>query len=435
MAMRALLVCCLTIIACQRTPDVKRATARPPAGTPTGTPATTPSTAPASQQSTPSSNVADDDTTDVPLPDSIVSRVTALEDSLARDSLGPRAPIWLWKLGTLTKTSLGGMPGTGHYGEYARAHRVQYDYSEPDAAFVYNGYHFAELAWRFPHDTLAARAAYALTQLDIVGECEGWVDCYIRRSTFPLREFMERFPDSPLVRDAVRSANDAFDGVLSYKPGPNDAWEVDSDAVRAEIAGYDSTAMVLSPSLRALALPTIERLRSQWGRPRRDTAHVEPGGIAVDFRDVRCGVAFKHPDGWDVIQSPQRSCAFEIRRRDRKPQPAHAGDVESYAVTVSVSSKSLNDGLHDAGFRKDSGEWVATASKGRVIPERTRAGAAWHGLTGFDIVSCQEKDDSHNANCDLPFAYIGNDARSARIVAGRESTAVYDLVLRTISFP
>ena len=198
------------------------------------------------------------------IPDSVLKRVAALEDSLSRDSTGPHAPVLLWELGTLTRAQLSGIPGTGHYGEYARAHAAQYGYYDSDAAFVYNGFHFTELIKRFPHDTLVAHAAYALTNLDFGGECVGEVTCYIGRELSPLRTFLSRYPDSPLAHDAVLRINAAFDSTLAFKPGPNDLWQVDSAGVREEIAGYDSTAKGLPPVLRALAMSTIDRLRVTW---------------------------------------------------------------------------------------------------------------------------------------------------------------------------
>jgi hypothetical protein len=206
----------------------------------------------------------DDSVTNPTIPDSVLKRVAALEDSLAHDSTGPRAPDLLWRLGTLTRAQLSEIPGTGHYGEYARAHRAQYGYYDSDAAFVYNGLHFTKLIERFPHDTLAPHAAYALTDLDANRECEGNVTCYIGRELFPLREFLNGYPNSPMARDAVLRINFAFDSTLAFKPGPNDLWLVDSAGVRAEIAGYDSTAKALPPALRALAMQTIDRLRATW---------------------------------------------------------------------------------------------------------------------------------------------------------------------------
>ena len=418
--LRAFLACCLWIAACGRTPVLKRAPARPPSPT-----------------------LANDDTVSPPLPDSIVKRVAALEDSLARDSLGPRAPRWLWTLGTLTQRSLGELTGNGPGGEYARAHRQQYAHSEPDAEFIYNGVHFVTLAWRFPHDTLADHAAYELTNLGTVGECEGYVPCYVGRELFPLREFLERFPDSPFGREAVLRANAAFDSTFAAAPAPTDSqtiWEVDSAAIRAEIEGYDSTAIVLPPALRALALRTIERLRSQWGRPRRDTVDAEPGGIQVEFRSARCGFAFTHPESWDVAERPSgnasTSCEFEVRRRGRRHQGVRDGDVDAYAVNVSVYAKGVDDGLRDSGFQSDSGQWFAAAAdKGYKLLARARTGAAWRGLTGLATMGCYRKDGSHEDFCYQPMAFVGTEKRSARIIAGQESTAVFDLLLRTISFP
>ena len=248
MMIRPLLFCCLCGVACARDQAVKPAAVRRAAGD-------AHAVAPAV------------DTADPPIPDSILRRVAAFGDSLAHDGTGARAATWLWMLGRLTQTSLGSVPGTGHYGAYAKAHPEQYSYSEPDAEFVYNGFHFAELVRRFPQDTLADRAGYALTNLGIVGECEGDVACNIGRELFPLRTFLARFPSSPLARNAILRVNIAFDSTLAYSPGPRDAWEVDSTAIRAEIAGYDSTAQTLPPALRALATPTIERLRERWKVP------------------------------------------------------------------------------------------------------------------------------------------------------------------------
>lgn len=417
--MRLLLLCCLWIIACDRVPDAMRA-----------------------PRHTSTSKRAYAGALTSPLPDSVLKGITALEDSLARDSIGARAPMRLWTLGALTQTALGELPGTGPAGDYAKAHAVQYSYSEPDASFIYNGYHFAELAWRFPHDTLADHAGYALTNLGIVGECEGYVPCYIGRTLFPLREFLERFPDSPLARDAVRRANDAFDSTFAHAPAPKDSfdlWVLDSAAIRAEIAGYDSTVMVLPPALRALALPTIKRLQSQWGHPRRDNADAEPDGVEVDFRSARCGVAFKHPVSWDVAERSQssaaNSCEFDVQQRDKKRQIANNGDVNAYAVTVNVLVKGLTDVLRDSGFQRDSGRWFAAGYKGGKLPARAQAGAAWHGLRVIAMMGCYAKDGSHSNFCYLPVAFLGHETRSAHLIAGPESTAVFDLILRTISFP
>jgi hypothetical protein len=197
--------------------------------------------------------------------------------------------------------------------------------------------------------------------------------------------------------------------------------------------------MVLPSALRALALPTIERYRSRWGRPRLDSIDVEPGGAQVDFRSARCKLAFKHPESWEVAEREPKSkpdaCEFELRPRDRRSRLVKDHDVDFYSIAVDMSELGFEQGLRDSGFKRDSSRWVALGREGATMPARMRAGAAWHGLTAVAQMGCYKEDGAYFGLCDEPTAFIGTARRSVHIVGGPQSTPVFDLVVRTISFP
>ena len=205
----------------------------------------------------------------------MIAQRAALEDSLARDSTNRRAPIWLWTLGRLMRSGFDNVQGFWQDSMRVAPRRAQYWFSEPAAEFVYNGYHFRELVRRFPRDTLASDAGYELTKLGIVGECEGYVPCYIGREYIPLDEFLRAFPKSRLAAQAVKRANAVFTDFL--KPTKHDAADttaealqlIDSVHTRELIVQYDSTASTLPPALRATAYGALVPIWDRWGNRAR----------------------------------------------------------------------------------------------------------------------------------------------------------------------
>ena len=205
--------------------------------------------------------------------DTSLARLNALEDSLRRDSTSARAATWLWTLGRLTIHTHGSVSailegGTARDTGFVTAHRDQFTYSEPSGQFVYNGLHFQELIRRFPDDSLADDAAYALTGLGMVGECEGFVDCYIGTGVTPVVDFALAYRNSPLAPKAIARATEQLDFMMAFKPEPGDIWTVDSTEMHRQLTHLDSVATALPDALRA---PLYASLAPYWQRRRNAT--------------------------------------------------------------------------------------------------------------------------------------------------------------------
>ncbi|MEA3247448.1 MAG: hypothetical protein U9Q74_14940 [Gemmatimonadota bacterium] len=158
-----------------------------------------------------------------------------------------------------------GTPDTG----FVAARREKYWNSEPDAQYVYNGRDYEDLVSRFPGDSLAAEASYALTFLDIAGECEGSVDCYLTRDGGPLEQFLRRYPASAHAADAVQRLTDVYVTVFEFAPQQGDIWDVDSARVSAQVFGVDSVITALPDALRAAGYTKLIRVMNAWHRPDR----------------------------------------------------------------------------------------------------------------------------------------------------------------------
>ncbi len=180
--------------------------------------------------SVPQPAMAEDSMRNPTIPDSVLRRVAALEDSLSRDSTSPRAPALLWELGTLTRAQPQrhsrnrplrrvrqgscGAVCVLRLGRRVRVQRIPLHRVDPPISGRHAG---------------GSHAAYALTQPRL-RRASVWAKSHaISDASCPhCGTFLSRYPDSPLARDAVLRINAAFDSTLAFKPGPNDLWQVDS---------------------------------------------------------------------------------------------------------------------------------------------------------------------------------------------------------------
>ncbi len=103
------------------------------------------------------------------IPDSTLRRVAALEASLAQPGDSATAARLLWQL-VLNMNVLYDL-SRSKVEDYAKARPEQFAFNEVGGDYLYGGYHFRELLRRFPEDSLAPHAGYALTQLAWFGEC------------------------------------------------------------------------------------------------------------------------------------------------------------------------------------------------------------------------------------------------------------------------
>lgn len=165
---------------------------------------------------------------------------------------------------------------TGPGWEYAKQRRGrEYDYSDPDALYVYSGSHWKQLIAAFPDDSLADDAAWAIAQRRRAGECEGGVTCLLTRDVEPAVQFMQRFPHSNFDSAAVAKANAALTRILDRIPDlrarDKDTIDADYDPAPVEslLVRYDAVAVLLSPSLRAAVHGVTGPLWVRLGKPER----------------------------------------------------------------------------------------------------------------------------------------------------------------------
>ena len=372
-----------------------------------------------------------------PLPDSVLRQIAALDDSVLRDTLGPEAPRRLWRLAALYAglTPLySGSPGEA----FAEQHRPAFDYWED--GWEYNGLHYRLLAWRFPDHALADKAAWELSNLRQVYECEGEVACVISAQLSPARVFLERFPASPLATDAVRRANEAFDSTLAIGAHlePGDLWVVDSAAIRVLIAGYDSTARELPLLLRARAISTVDRLRHAWGTPRPDSTTPAVEGPVVAFASDTCGVRFRHPASWRVdarrVAESAGWCTLQIQPNATTSRRNQDAEMEPTVIVMRILPINVDQAISPWEFRRIDGHWYAPHDVGDSEESAgVYLGAAWHGVRADRYRRCST-DLSVSTACRTPLVIVGTSRRAARIVAGSRAIGVLELLLRTLSF-
>jgi hypothetical protein len=118
----------------------------------------------------------------------------------------------------------------------------------------------------FPEDPAADHGAYMLTRAPVLGECEGWVSCYLSREVTPLRDFLHAYPASPHAVEAIERANSLF---LTEFTTARSSRNFDSTAVLSVFAAYDSTVGALPPPLQALAYSVIGPISEGLGATSR----------------------------------------------------------------------------------------------------------------------------------------------------------------------
>jgi hypothetical protein len=191
--------------------------------------------------------------------DSTLRLVLALEDSIRRDSTGGETPRRLYQLGHLvTKNYLDltrGMPDTA----FKIGRDSMYFYNEIGGGYLYNGFHFRELARRFPADTFAAIAAFDAAFLPEGGECEGYVACYMSRHFEPIATFLRSHARSRFAEQAIDSINIGFRRSLTFADSvkaTEPSW-VDTTDIRNVLSSYDSLAAMLPGPLRTRAYESL----------------------------------------------------------------------------------------------------------------------------------------------------------------------------------
>jgi hypothetical protein len=214
-------------------------------------------------------------------PDSNAARFQILVDSMNRletriSSLGSdasAAPLLLL-LGELKTRAQSWTQFRGAGFEYAKQRPAEYVYDDPDGTYLYSGSHWKQLIQRYPNDTLADDAGWALAHLTRGGECEGHTDCALNVAAKPLLDFLERFPRSNRAMAAVEEANVAFDQILGDIPDLANFDTTDMrDYVPAEVmpivAHYDSVAARLPDSTRHEVYRYTSELWTKFGKPER----------------------------------------------------------------------------------------------------------------------------------------------------------------------
>jgi tetratricopeptide (TPR) repeat protein len=166
--------------------------------------------------------------------------------------------------------------------EYAEARPNEYFYNEVGGDYLYGGFHFHELEKRFPSSPLAVEAAYEMISLSQGGECEGFLDCYIASAFTPVRNFLDRYPDTPHTAEAVRRADDAFRKTLwgdvwktewvEIKDPNNSSDYYDPANLKKMVQEYEDLAEKLPVRARASAWETVAYYRNKFGEKDRARA-------------------------------------------------------------------------------------------------------------------------------------------------------------------
>lgn len=148
---------------------------------------------------------------------------------------------------------------------YARQHPGEYLHNEIGNNYVYNGKQFMHLLIKFPGAESAQEAAYELTELSMVGECEGLTACYIERQFNKVKRFLKERPGSKFADTAVTRANTAFTSGLKDVKDYNSATErYNPEAVKTLLREYNDLAALLPAALRVKAYLTIAGLWAKF---------------------------------------------------------------------------------------------------------------------------------------------------------------------------
>lgn len=197
-----------------------------------------------------------------------------LEARLASLGGDPSAAPLLFHLGELKQRAQTWMSYHAPGLDYARQRPTEYWYDEPDASYLYSGFHWKQLIERFPQVSLADDAGWALAHLTSGGECEGNLDCSLERAAGPLIAFMRRFPNSDHAMAAVEEANAGLDDILRHYPHLEKVDTLDdheygpSDVVPI-LSRYDSAAARLPAAARTAAYQFTAQIWTRLGMPER----------------------------------------------------------------------------------------------------------------------------------------------------------------------
>jgi len=162
--------------------------------------------------------------------------------------------------------------GGSHYSEgkkkfntFGKSRPNEYYYNEIGGQYIYNGYHFKKIIDSFSETEYVDDAAFEMAKLPQGGECEGWLDCYIERSSKPIYEFLVKYSSSPLASDAVAKANsilqNSFDSWFKYFGSPKDLAQpsegYDPPRIKASLYDYEKSTKNLRKEDRASAFMAI----------------------------------------------------------------------------------------------------------------------------------------------------------------------------------
>jgi hypothetical protein len=202
---------------------------------------------------------------------SLVDSMTQLESTLLRtqdDSAASR----LFRLGALKlrATTFMRLPGYGGDGgpgvAYAAQHPDEYLPNQLGGSYVYSGEQWRRLLERFPESAVAVDAAWAIAQLDRVGECERSVRCQLDWNATPYVAFLERFPASSHRDAATVRINETLTRIIAEldpDSSTDPPYEFDPAPIESLLVRYDVVATRLPPSMRADAQRLTQRFRAR----------------------------------------------------------------------------------------------------------------------------------------------------------------------------
>lgn len=142
--------------------------------------------------------------------------------------------------------------------------REQYENHESAGEYMYNGWHYKELMQRYPGNEYADDAAYKLAQLGPFGEVET-SNGELNSILYPMAEFIEEYPNSPLVYNALAQITTGFTyvGNVDFR-AERYMWYYPKQ-FRASVKKYEETVKNIPLPAKAIAYDTISEAWMKLG--------------------------------------------------------------------------------------------------------------------------------------------------------------------------